>query len=135
MQTYADYLNFVSSIPPHLLHFGDEKLLKGMEVFNRKGQVNPFAGKSDLVVDPPYFQNTYCIMGFITTNTNKSPPFLYTIGDDNYDSAAYMSFIVSAVTCGWLSKGDFVVVDNVILYLGGHADVGADFLWNVEELD
>ena len=74
-------------------------------------------------------------MGFITTNTNKSPPFLFTIGDDNHDSAAYMSFIVGAVACGWLNKGDFVVVDNAILHSGGHADIASDFLWNAEGLD
>ena len=46
-----------------------------------------------------------------------------------------MSFIISAVACGWLSKGVFVVVDNAILHSGGHADIAADFLWNAEELD
>ena len=46
-----------------------------------------------------------------------------------------MSFIVSAVACGWLKKGDFVVVDNAILHSGGHADIAADFLWNAEGLD
>ena len=34
IRTYADYLNFISTIPPHLVHFGDEKSLKGPEIFN-----------------------------------------------------------------------------------------------------
>ena len=32
-----------------------------------------------------------------------------------------MAFIVSVVACGWLSKEDFVVVDNAILHSGGHS--------------
>jgi len=84
---------------------------------------------------PPYFRNTYCIMGFITTNPAKFPPLLYSIGDENHDSAAYMAFMVNAVASGWLASGDFVVVDNAILHSGGSADVLADFLWNAPGLD
>ena len=130
IQTYSGYLNYISSIPPHLIHFGDEKLLKGMEVYNRKGRINPFTGKSDPVIVPPYFRNTFCVMGFITINTNKYPPLLYSIGEDNHEA-----FIVNAVACGWLSRGDFVVVDNAVLHSGGHADIAADFLWNAPGLD
>ena len=74
IQSYADYLDFVSVIPPHLLHFGDEKSLKGTEIFNRRGRADPETGAVDEVVVPPYFRNTYCIMGFITVNPTKSPP-------------------------------------------------------------
>ena len=34
IQTYADYLNFISTIPPHLLHFSDKKSLKGSEFYS-----------------------------------------------------------------------------------------------------
>ena len=39
------------------------------------------------------------------------------------------------MACGWLQNGDFVVVDNAILHLGGSVDVVADFLWNAEGFD
>ena len=40
-----------------------------------------------------------------------------------------------AVACGWLQKGDFVIVDNAILHSGGSANVLADFLWNAVGFD
>ena len=76
IKTYGDYLDFVSCIPPHLLHFGDEKSLKGTEIFNRRGRADPETGKVDEIVVPPYFRNTYCIMGFHTIDTTKYPPLL-----------------------------------------------------------
>ena len=72
---------------------------------------------------------------FMTCNTNKHPAFLYSIGEDNHDAAAYLAFIVYAVACGWLQKGDFVIVDNAILHSGGSANVVADFLWNAVGFD
>ena len=125
----------MAAIPPHLVHFGDEKLLKGCEVFNRRGREDPETGEVKEVIVPPYFRNMYCIMGFITVNTSKYPPLLYTIGEDNHDSAAYMAFIVRAVATGWLNRGDLIVVDNAILYSGGSADNLNAFLWNVPGLD
>ena len=74
-------------------------------------------------------------MGFVTTNISKYPPFLYSIGEDNHDSACYMAFMINAVASGWLRRGEFIVVDNAILHSGGSADVLADFLWHAPGLD
>ena len=133
--TYQDYLNYISVIPPHLIHFGDEKSLKGTEVFNRKGRVDPTSGENDQLIVPPYFRNTFCIMGMTTINRQKNPPFLYSIGDENHDSAAFLAFMVMAVATGWLSRGDFIVIDNAILHSAGSCDIIHDFLWSSPGLD
>ena len=125
----------MAAIPPHRVHFGDEKLPNGAEIFNRRGLEDTETGEVEEVIVPPYFRNMYCIMGFITVNTSKYPPLLYTIGEDNHDFAAYMAFIVRAVVTGWLNRGDFIVVDNAILHSGGSADNLNDFLWNTPGLD
>ena len=44
--------------------------------------------KAEVVV-PSYFRNIYCIMGFVTIDRTKWPPFLYSIGEDNHDSACF----------------------------------------------
>ena len=54
---------------------------------------------------------------------------------DHHDSASYMAYIINAVATGWLRSGNFIVVDNVILHSGGHADGLADFLWNAPGID
>ena len=66
-------------------------------------------------------------MGVLTINRAKFPPCLYSIGEDNHDSAAYMAFIVNAVTSGWSVRGDFVVVNNAIMHSGGSAGILSDF--------
>ena len=135
IKCYNDYLDFISIIPPHLLHFGDEKSLKGAEVFNRRGRDCPMTGLKAEVVVPSYFRNTYCIMGFVTIDRTKWPPFLYSIGEDNHDSACFLAFIINAVATGWLRRGDFIVIDNAILHTGGSCDILAEFLWNAPGLD
>ena len=108
--------------------------MKGCEIFNRKGRADPETGEVEEVVVPPYFRNTYCIMGFMTINPTK-PPILYTIGEDNHDLAAFMAFMVNAVADGWIRRGDFIVVDNAVLHSGGSADMLAEFLWDAPGLD
>ena len=93
----------MAAIPSHFVNFGDEKLLKGTEIFNRRGWADPETRDVEEVIVHPYFCNMYCIMGFITVNTTKYPPLLYTIGEDNHNSAACMAFIMRAVATGWLN--------------------------------
>lgn len=49
--------------------------------------------------------------------------------------AGYMAFIINAVAFGWLARGNFGAVDNVIVYSGGSADILLDILWNALGLD
>ena len=110
-------------------------MLKVAEICNRHGRKDPITGISEDVVVTPYFRNTHCIMGFVTMNRSKHPPCLYSIGEENHKSAAYMAFIISAVASGWVVRGDFVVVDNAIVHSGGLADILSDFLWSAPSLD
>ena len=55
IQTYSDYLFYISTIPPHLINFGDEKSLKGEEVFNRHGRRDPENGEVPSISVPSYF--------------------------------------------------------------------------------
>lgn len=95
------------------------------------------SGISEDVVAPPapYFRNVYCITGFVTINHSKYPPSVYSIGEENHDSPAYMAFIIIAVGSGWLARGDVVMADNAIVHSGGAADILSNFLWNAPSLD
>lgn len=74
-------------------------------------------------------------MGFVTTNLLKFPPFLYSIGEENYCSVCYMVFIINVVTSGWLRREDYVVVDNTILHSSELAGVLTEVLWHAPRLD
>ena len=55
---------------------------KGEEVFNYHGRRNPENSNVPSITVPSYFWNTFCIMGFVTTNPLKFPPFHYLIRED-----------------------------------------------------
>ena len=138
IKSNADYINCVSSIPPHILHFGDKKSLKGMEIFSWRGHAEPETGKVDKFIVMPYFRNTYCTMGFHTINTTKyplPPTLLYSIREENHDSTVFMMFMVNAVPSEWLRQRDSIVLDNIILYSGGSCDILGKTLWNAPGLE
>lgn len=74
---YNDYLAYIASIPPWCIKFGDEKSMKGEEVFNHTGRVTPTIGKKPQLIVPIDFCNTFCIMGLITIDRTVSPPLLF----------------------------------------------------------
>ena len=74
-----------------LLHFNNpttsdqlwrQEESKGEEVFNYHGRRNPENSNVPSITVPSYFWNTFCIMGFVTTNPLKFPPFHYLIRED-----------------------------------------------------
>jgi len=78
---YDNYCGYVRYIPMQRLVFIDEKLLKGVEVANRKGRGCPVTGKPPVCLVSPDFRNTYCLMGMCSINENKQRSVLYTIGE------------------------------------------------------
>ena len=133
--TYADYLNYISYVPPWKIKFGDEKSVKGEEVFNFTGRIDPVTGEKPQLVVPSDFRNTYCVMGMITVDRTCWPPLIFTMGEENHDAAAFTSFVVAAVGSGWIRRGDFIVIDNARVHSGASANILPDFLWNAPGLD
>ena len=66
--TYNDYLHNTSIVPSWQIKFGDKKNVKGEEVFNFTGRMDPMAGKRPHIVVPLDFWNTYCIIGLVTVD-------------------------------------------------------------------
>ena len=54
----TEYLDAISRISPYRLKFGDEKLLKGAEVYCRKNRRNPLNGVVPPIVTNSDFRNT-----------------------------------------------------------------------------
>ena len=74
LEKALEYVAFIATIDPRRLKFGDEKHLKGKEVFNRKNRRNPFTGVVPFTIVTPDFTNTYNLTGFcsIDPTTNQS---------------------------------------------------------------
>ena len=55
----AEYFRIIAVFDPYRIKFGDEKHLKGKEVFNRRNRRNPFTGHVPPTIGTPDLTNTY----------------------------------------------------------------------------
>ena len=97
----------VEQVPQWRLVFGDEKSLKGADLFNRSGRADPLTGLvEDFVIDSDW-RNTYAITG-----------------------AVFSDFVMQNLQSGFLQPGDFLVLDNASIHHFQEA-MGLDaYLWN-----
>ena len=126
---YGWFCRTMDKIDRKRLVFADEKLLKGCEMFSRKGRADDNGHLPPLVVLPDY-SNTYCIMGLLHCNNNKDAAYLaFSIGEENHDSFCFREFISVSVASGVLAKGDVLVVDNASIHVSGENNDLDEFLW------
>ncbi len=103
---------YVEQISPWRLVFGDEKPLKGGELFNCWGRADPLTGTfEELVVDLDWC-NTYVITGLCQIGRDRLP-FLYIVHDCSNNAAVFSDFVIQNLAIGFLQRGDFFVFDNV----------------------
>ena len=119
----------VEQVPQWRLVFGDEKSLKGADLFNRSGRADPLTGLvEDFVIDSDW-RNTYAITGLCRIGRDR-PPFSYIIHDGLNNAAVFSDFVIQNLASGFLQPGDFLVLDNASIHHFQEA-MGLDaYLWN-----
>ncbi len=112
---WAEFICCIEQIPPWCIVFGDEKSLKGGELFNCWGRADPLTGLvEDFVVDSDWC-NTYAITGICRIGRDR-PPFSYIIHDGSNNAAVFCDFVVQNLSSGFLQPGDFLVLDNALIH-------------------
>ena len=126
---WAEYMYRVEQVPQWRLVFGDEKSLKGADLFNRSGRADPLTGLvEDFVIDSDW-RNTYAITGLCRIGPDR-PPFSYIIHDGSNNAAVFSDFVMQNLQSGFLQPGDFLVLDNASIHHFQEA-MGLDaYLWN-----
>ena len=125
-----DYLGVISRIAPHRIKFGDEKHLKGDEVFSRKVRRNPLTGVVPEMVVTPDFRNRYNMTEFCSVNPETtSRAVWYCINDIINDAEQFSVELEKAIQSGFLRGGDVLVLDNTTVHNGGENSVLQDYLW------
>ena len=124
-----EYLLRVYQIPTNRFVFGDEKSLKGDDMLNRMGRVDPLSGLvEDYVVDSD-FRNSFCITGLCRNGRDRGA-FSYVIHDGTNDSSQFKDFILMNLASGFLQQGDFLVLDNASIHHYQESDGMEEYLWN-----
>ena len=129
MEKALEYLVTVALVDPSRIKYGDEKLLKGQELFNRKVRRDPFTGEIPAVYTSPDFRNTYALTGFCGIDT-RSPALFFTLHDANNDATQFAIDLQAAINSGFFHPGDILVLDNAAYHKGGENTVLESWLWS-----
>jgi len=124
-----DYLNIIVQIDPRRIKFGDEKSLKGKEVFNRKVRVNPMTGEIPPLYTTSDFRNTYSLTGFCSIDRRSTAVFC-SIHDEINTATEFSVQVELAMSSGFFYPGDVMVLDNATIHSGGENSVLEDWLWD-----
>ena len=127
--SYAeDYLKILSNLNPARVKFGDEKSLKGSELFARLNRVHPVSGYIPPVYTTSDFRNTYAITGLCGIDP-YAPPVFWCIHDGKNDALAFSKVLESALAQKWLVRGDILVLDNAKIHGFGENRNIEEWMW------
>ena len=124
-----DYFEILAKINPYRIKFGDEKSLKGREVFNRKVRRNPLTGEIPPIPTNPDFTNTYSLIGFCGIDRRSTPVFC-NIHDETNDASEFSIAVELACAVNFFNEGDVLVLDNAAIHCGGDNSVLEEWLWD-----
>ncbi|KAL7534650.1 hypothetical protein ACHAXR_006021 [Thalassiosira sp. AJA248-18] len=131
IQRAVEYVELIASIDPERIKFGDEKHLKGDEIFNRKVRRNPLTGEvPEMTVDPD-FRNRYNLTGFCSINPRTTRQAVWCSLHECINDADNFSLELEyAIRGGFFRGGDVLVLDNAAVHTGKENTVLEDYLWS-----
>ena len=127
-----DYLSVISKIAPERIKFGDEKHLKGDEIFNRKVRRNPITGQVPEMLVTPDFRNRYNLTGFCSINPSTTPSAVWcSLNEVINDSDQFALELEFAIHARFFRGGDVLVLDNATVHTGKENTVLQEHLWEM----
>ena len=123
-----EYLQTVAMFDRSKLKFGDEKHIKGAELWCRKTRRNVFSGVVPPITTHSDFRNTYTIIGFCGIDSRVTPT-RYGIVEGNNVAENFAIQVQMAVESVFLLPYDALVLDNVPIHTGGVNSALEDWLW------
>lgn len=132
MSEYIDIVKMlICNNLQHRLKFGDEKHLKGGELFARNVRRCPLTGETPAVSTDPDFRNTYSIIGFCGIDVRNTYPVYHSINMLTNDSVDFAFAIEMGIAVGYFQRDDWIILDRAAVHIGSENDVLRDYLWNV----
>ena len=122
-----EYKEIIQKMDPRRLKFGDEKHLKGKEIFNRKNRRDPVTGMVENTIVTSDFRNTYTIIGFCGINGNM--PFFFDLHKSTNNAATFRDAIDKALAAQFLRPRDILVLDNASIHLYKESKNLDDYLY------
>ena len=125
-----EYIELIADISPERIKFGDEKHLKGDEVFNRKVRRNPLTGEVPEMIVSPDFRNRYNLTGFCSINPRTTRKAVWcSLHECINDADNFALELEYAIQDDFFQGGDVLVLDNAAIHTGKENTVLEDYLW------
>lgn len=128
LERAIEYLLMISVFNRSRIKFGDEKHLKGAELWCRKTRRNVITGEIPPMLTHPDFRNTYSIVGMCGIDPSSTPLF-YSISEGTNDAQNFAEHIELAILSRFLQPGDVLVLDNAAIHTGGENTILEGWLW------
>lgn len=129
LERALDYLLAMAQHDRSKLKFGDEKHIKGEEMWCRYTRRNVFTGLVPPVLTASDFRNTYSIIGFCGIDP-RATAVRYGISEGINNADNFAMQVQLAVFSGFLSPFDVLVLDRAAIHTGGVNTVLGDWLWD-----
>jgi len=129
LERAMEYLLSISKHDRRRIKFGDEKHLKGAELWCRKTRRNVFTGLVPPVMTNSDFRNTYSIVGFCAIDCRVTP-VRYGIGQGNNNAENFAVQVQLGVLSGFFLPYDVIVLDRAVLHTGKGNSILEDWLWD-----
>jgi transposase len=123
------FLSVIVQMDPRRVKFGDEKLLKGQEIYSRGVRRDPITGNVPFVATDSDFRNTYAIVGFCGIDY-RTKPLHYRIHEDKNNAFEFAVEAEEALLVGFLKPGDVLVLDNAAIHNAAENRELLDWLWS-----
>lgn len=134
VERYFQYVDFVQQVGDRRrLKFGDEKLLKGSEVYCKKGRRNVITGEMPEQIVNSDFRNTYAIIGFCGIDPD-TPAVSFSIHDEKNNAASFSDAVINALAEGFLRPWDILVLDNAAIHFKGENQGLIDYMWDYHRI-
>lgn len=124
-----EYKETIQKMDPRRIKFGDEKHLKGSEIFNRKNRRDPVTGMVENTIVTSDFRNTYTIIGFCGITGNM--PFFFDLHKSTNTASTFCDAVDKALRAQFLQPGDILVLDNASIHLYKESKNLVDYLYEL----
>jgi len=111
-----EYLKALFYCHPYKVIFGDEKHLKGEELFCQRVRVDPSTGIAPAVLVDSDFRNTHNLTGFCSINEEKPSPLWVRISKLANNKEEFRETCMQAMRQGYFQPFDVIGLDNATVH-------------------
>jgi transposase len=131
LERCAEFFRLLEKLPDHFkYHWIDEKHVVNHHCVQDRIRADPLTGRVRCINVTGDFREAYNLIAIISSNTTKTNPVYWIVGEENGNACSYVAFLEHLIAIRWFERGDVLIRDRAAIHDKAEADVAADMLWN-----